>query len=764
MKFDFSKLNDREFEVLSASIIERILDKRVEIFKPGKDGGVDGRFWIGKEKEAIIQCKHYFETPYKNLIYKLKTEEFKKVQKLKPSKYIFVTSKNLSRSNKEEIKQIFAPFILREDDIFGREDLNSFLSKRENQDIVEQNFKLWISSSSILEIIYNNAIKGRSENTIREIKGSNHKYAITENHQKGLKILEDKNVIILTGEPGIGKTTLADNLALIYIAKGYEFYDIEESISEAESLFRHNEKRKILFYCDDFLGSNLYDAINNKRDSHIVKFINRVSQDNSKKFILTSRTNILNKAYSFSHQFQNGKIRDNEFLLRVENLTLIDKAKILYNHIYHSQLAKEYIDKIYQEKRYKAIIKHRNFNPRIIGFVTDSVRVGNIKSENYWNYIKKSLEHPEDIWADYFQNQTDDCVRALTFLTVYNNGKISEDLLRESYNQFLEIHSINLGDHSDKSFEAVRKLATKSLLNRNHIGVDKYEYTLFNPSIADFILNSYSGESQLISNILISLNSENAISYFKSISLSGKVKKLCLRSVQEKLFKNFYQKKLEEENWDFLITLIYLDYFNDQLETEIKLFIKTLTNSECPCGQNLYELLRILTGVEYKLKFDNYDFLYKFIDTMLDEDTLKILLNFIEEFNVNDSHILSVVEDHIEVFLEQMASEYNLDIDFSNYINNIYYPDGNRDFEIDISGAESEAYDRLSDFLSDFNQSALDRIDVNIGNIVSNIDMDHRANIYLENYARDSYYDDDHRGSYRSSYSLEDDIDSIFER
>ena len=242
MEFDFSKLNDREFEALSASIIERILFKRVEIFKAGRDGGVDGRFWIGKDNEGIIQCKHYFETPYKNLISKLKSEEFQKVQKLNPSQYIFVTSKNLSKANKEEIQEIFDPFILREDDIYGREDLNRFLSKRENQDIVEQNFKLWITSTSILDSIYNNAIKGRSESTIREIKESNYKYAITENHQKGLKILEEKNVIILTGEPGIGKTTLADNLALIYIAKGYEFCDIEESISEAESLFRQKEK------------------------------------------------------------------------------------------------------------------------------------------------------------------------------------------------------------------------------------------------------------------------------------------------------------------------------------------------------------------------------------------------------------------------------------------------------------------------------------------------------------------------------------------
>ena len=762
MEFDFSKLNDREFEALGASVIERIKNKRIETFKAGRDGGVDGRFWIGKTKEGIIQCKHYIDTPYTTLISKLKSEELLKVQKLKPSQYIFVTSKKLSRKNKQEIKEIFDPFILREDDIFGKEDLMSFLVKKENQDIVEQNFKLWITSTSVLDIIYNNAIKGRSESTINDIKEKSFRYAITENHIKGLKTLEEKNVIILTGDPGIGKTTLADNLALIYTAKGYEFCDIEENISEAESLFRQKEERKILFYCDDFLGSNLYDAINNKRDSHIVKFIRRVSKDNSKKFILTSRTNILNKAYSQSHKFQNEKIRDNEFLLRVENLTLIDKATILYNHIYHSNLDKEYLDKIYQNKRYKDIIKHRNFNPRIIEFVTDSIRVGEISPDKYWNYISKNLEYPQEIWADYFQNQTDDCIRALTFLTVYNNGKIKESLLRKSYNRFLKNNSVNLGDYSDKSFEAVRKLATKSLLNRNQVELNKFEYVLFNPSIADFVLKSYSDESDLISNILISLGTEQSIKYFTSISISGKISKECSRAVQENLFNYFLEKKMEEEDWDFIIALVYIDFCNPRLEYKINLFIDSLVNSENAGGKNLSELLMILTNSEPRIEFKNFEFLFGFIEHTLDEDTLRELLDFVEEFNVEDPFILTEIGDHIQNYLEEMASDYNLEIDFSNYISNRYYPDGFTDIEINIEGAESEAYDRLNIYLEDFNQSVLERIEYDIPSIVSNIDLDHRAQEYLENYTPE--YDNGFTGSYEPGYSHQDDIDAIFER
>lgn len=763
MEYDFSKLNDREFETLAASIIEKEVNKKVETFKSGRDGGVDGRFWIGEREEGIIQCKHYIETPYAHMISKLKSEEIHKVKKLNPAKYIFVTSKKLSRINKQEIKEIFQPYILTEGDIWGLEDLNTFLCKKENQDIVERNYKLWITSASILDILYNNAIRGRSQVTIREIEEKVYRYVVTKNHNKGLRILEKNNVIILTGEPGIGKTTLADNLAIHYIAKGYEFCDIEESFSEAESLFREKEEKKILFYCDDFLGSNMYDAINNKKDSHIVKFINRIKKDKSKKFILTSRTNILNKAYSLSHIFQNLKIRDDEFLLTIENLTNIDKAKILYNHIYHSNLPKQFINIIYEDKRYREIIKHRNFNPRIIEFITDSSVIGNLQSENYWTYIVKSLNKPEIIWADYFQNQTDDCVRALTYLTVFNNGKINEDSLRNSYNTFLKIHTVNLGDSSDKSFEAVRKLATKSLLNRNLIEENKYEYVLFNPSIADFVLSSYCNEIDLICNILKSLDTEVSIDYLKALLRSNKINNLYVNRILENLFDYFFDRKLQEEDWDFIIILCYIDFFNGKIHKRIEKFLNVLINAYNPTGDRLWELLMILSEFEPKIEFENFKFLYNFMDDVYDEDTLKKLLDFIDEYDINDEIILMRVDILLEKYLRSFVDNNDLDIDYGKYINQSYsYYEGYPETDVDMHGIEDEMNDTLNSFLDGFNVNVLDKISFDTSGIISSTDIDYKVTRFLESYEPD--YDCDIGGGYYSGRSGEDDIDAIFER
>ena len=71
--YDFRQLNDKEFEVLAIELLSASLDKRIERFKPGKDKGVDGRFFSDSGGEIIIQCKHYIKTGYEGLISKLKT-------------------------------------------------------------------------------------------------------------------------------------------------------------------------------------------------------------------------------------------------------------------------------------------------------------------------------------------------------------------------------------------------------------------------------------------------------------------------------------------------------------------------------------------------------------------------------------------------------------------------------------------------------------------------------------------------------------------
>jgi len=762
MEYFLSKLNDREFESLSGDIISKHLKLNVEKFKVGKDGGVDGRFWIRKN-EGILQCKHYWKTGYQGLKSKLKNEEVNKVKKLNPNRYIFLTSVPLSRNNKKEIFNLFSPFIISQSDIWGAEDINDFLSNKENQDVVEKNYKLWITSTLIIEVLFNNAIKGRSEGTIKEIESHNERYVFTENHLKGFEILKENNVIIITGEPGIGKTTLANNLALYYVANGFEFCDIEESISEAEDIYREREKKKIIFYCDDFLGSSMYDALSNKKDSHIVKFINRIKSDNSKKFILTSRTNILAKAISLSHQFQNNKIRDDEFLLKIENLSELDKAKILYNHIYHADLDIIYIDQIYKDKRYKEIIKHRNYNPRIIEFITDNRRIKKVKPEQYWDYIVDKLENPEEIWSGYFQNQVDDSVRVLSFLTVFNGLTIYEDELKKSYANYKNNFNIRFADHTDSSFNAVRKLAIKSLLNRSHSGNSNYIYSLFNPSIGDFILNSYLEDMDLVISILKSLGTNSSIKFLNSLQLNKRISKKTIHQVQLELFNYFYEVKTANKEWDYLILLSYLDFYNPITAEIIVNFLKVITKEKESSGSYLFELLTIIIEFVEGIEIKDCSFLAGFVrDVALSRMDIEKLLEFLIVFKIEDDPVMLIIEKGVSAFLIEELKDNTSSIDLNNYVRQSYIEDGYSDYEIDHSGIEDELESLLDSIISDFDDGGMDYLDIDRSDIVANIDINKIESDFIDSWVDN--YDDDYRINASSYSNPENDIEAIFER
>jgi hypothetical protein len=158
--YDFSQLNDKEFEQLCCDLPGVEENRRVERFKPGKDQGVDGRFFTPNGGEAIMQAKHYLRSGYSAFLKKLETEELEKVTKLDPERYCIMTSLPLSLNNKRDIFSKFSPYIISESDIYGQEDMNDLVST--NPEVEERHYKLWITSTTVLKRVLNEAIVGRS--------------------------------------------------------------------------------------------------------------------------------------------------------------------------------------------------------------------------------------------------------------------------------------------------------------------------------------------------------------------------------------------------------------------------------------------------------------------------------------------------------------------------------------------------------------------------------------------------------------------------
>lgn len=146
--FTFSELSPDEFENLSRDLLQAEEGIRLESFKTGKDGGIDFRYATDGQS-LIVQCKHFAGSKLSDLIKSAKAESAK-IKRLKPSRYVFITSLGLTPKNKEQIRDAL-DINVASSDIWSQDDLNNLLEL--HSPVLRSNFKLWLSSSAVLDRI-----------------------------------------------------------------------------------------------------------------------------------------------------------------------------------------------------------------------------------------------------------------------------------------------------------------------------------------------------------------------------------------------------------------------------------------------------------------------------------------------------------------------------------------------------------------------------------------------------------------------------------
>jgi signal recognition particle GTPase len=494
--YDFLVLSAEEFERFTRDLLQEVLGVFIESFTTGKDGGIDLRYAKSKYN-VLIQCKRY--TDYNNLYSNLK-KEVEKVKKIAPKRYILSTSVGLTPNNKEEIRDLFDGYIKNTKDILGKDDLNNYLSMHE---VVEKKYyKLWISSTNILNKIINARVYNQSEFKKQEIEQITKIFVQNKSFDEAVDILKKYRYVIISGIPGIGKTTLGSFLAYYLLASGSEeFVYISESINEAYEYFEPDKKQ--IFFFDDFLGQSNFTqeklAIN--EENRILKFLDIIRNSKNKYMIFTTREYILQQAKLALEKIN---VIGDEYkcVVDLEKYNKESRGRILYNHIFYYSLPEQYIEIIVKEKVYLKIINHKNYSPRIISYFVKEGFWKNVNPKKYVEKIIEALDNPNMLWEHAYENQISELSRCILAVLTTICAPINIENLNDCVKIFLKKYSKYYCPYSESAFrKSIKELEDTFITNkRMHENIIVTEFQ--NPSVHDFLCYYYSKNINIMEQII----------------------------------------------------------------------------------------------------------------------------------------------------------------------------------------------------------------------------------------------------------------------
>lgn len=483
--FNYGNLSDYEFEILCCDIMSKKLGIQLRTFATGKDGGIDATD-DAKVHNIIVQAKHYFKSSYATL-YRTLCGEVEKVKRLNPSQYYICCAQKLTPNNVTEIYDLFSEYMVDTNNVIDLNVIDVFLSKAENYDVLRKHYKLWLESTEILNQVNNRNIFIDCESFMADIQEQSKFFVETCYYNESKKILEQNRILLLLGQPGVGKTVTTKMLALYYASQGYCIrYTTDGEISNLKKSISESEEQKEIIILDDCLGQ-AYFKMKESQENQLIALIKYVSHHKNKKIVMNSRITIYNEAKEHSTLFADF-FEDMEGIvscLDMNYLSVEQKGRIFFNHLYFKNIPKEYYNNVIKEKAYKQIVMHRNYCPRIIEFMTKRKQICSIKAEDYARYLLECLDKPHEVWkTEYnYRMQPEDRL-LLTTLFSLTDTIVMNDILKRAYNERIKyMPSLDITqNYYENALRRLNGSMVKLVDRENQVWVGAA-----NPSVNDFL-------------------------------------------------------------------------------------------------------------------------------------------------------------------------------------------------------------------------------------------------------------------------------------
>lgn len=611
--YDFhALLQPLEFEVLVCDVVSQRDNVPFRTFKEGRDQGIDGFYTDGKT-ETVIQVKRYAQQAFKPLIHSLK-QDLQKVRKLKPDRYILGISMALTRQQTKDIVELFKEFNVTEHDILDRVELNRLLSQPTYRKVIINQPKLLIPNSNVLEHLLKEYLHSRiyreSAYRLKDACKIAKTFIPSKVYRSAVTNWDINRTIILSGEPGVGKTTIAQILALAHLYQdqlnGFRWvYSIDDIYSMLD------EDQIQVFILDDYWGSIIEKEKNKKEEERLAKLIKDIENfPNDTRLIITTREYILQQLIHKSPLLK--KIFDNYTLIcNLEAYTESEKTSILFSRLYYSKLNYEHVN--YLHLHTDEIVYHDNYNPRVLSLFLDQQPQSYETPEDYLNRLLNYLDCPSDFWRDIFDNLSNEAKFVALLLLITSTPSLQEDIeicyKNSLHYYFTETHTKNLSE----SLRELEETMIKTVYDDEYDDIFLY---FINPSAQDFLLDFLKENcEQWIPKLLPCCSFYNQLLFlFKNIS------PFCSSNVSEQIIQSCIEH--------------YDDYTTSFSEND-NIWNVDILEQEKGSLDRFFDLLRI-----YLTQNQKQPRLYKFLEYKISQYCIDMGSNDPKEYQYNDLHNL----------------------------------------------------------------------------------------------------------------------------
>lgn len=772
--YNYKDLSDIEFEDLACDVMSRKLSIKLNRFAQGKDGGIDLADSV-TSPTIIVQVKRYINTPFNALFSTLK-KEVEKVKKLNPKSYYIVCSCEFTPDNIKKIYNLFADFMDSEENIISIIQIEDFLRDKSNNDILTRHYKLWLCSIDVITKLQNNDIDLDSEVLRGKIDHHRKYFVQTEYFNLAKDCLEKNKVLILIGEPGVGKSITSEMLTLDFMEQGYEIRHTTDAgnVSSLKKALSRDPNKKEFIYLDDCFGQ-CYFKMKETQVNELHSLMSYIRYSQNKILLVNSRVTIYNEALGqheeFSRQIEEKELKVH--IIDMSNVAKLDKAKILYNHLFFSPLADEYKLAIKKNHLYRSIINHKNYSPRIIEYITKASHIKFVKPSEYASFILGSLNKPEVIWQNEYDIRLQTVDRMLlNVLYSLTDTFVPEVTLKKCFNSYISKKS-DIDQTIDNWRLSLKRLVDSFLQvvyynGQTCIGV-------INPSVNDFFRARITKDSPAHKDLVLNINS-----VMQALRLLEKPEEFLYEKVKNtQILEYAYNSKkektgyityavcsynLKEKSYQKYIQEYLQHPFSDNImkgfELEKGNVLKVLFNYQ---AMEFYDLGRII----FKNDQDERKKLLRMIFSELRLYELvpivKELSASVDYFDLDRQMLFEMVcpylQDALEEYDEVEAENIIADGMIANLVD--YYTDEEGEIDTDALGydleeeLENKFKEEFSNIISELPEDIRGRLDIDKLNFyVMNVDQ------LVEEYFDD--YDYDYNREDFLNETVDDEIDYIF--